>query len=95
MTADQYRAARQQLGLKQSELAKQLGVTTNTISRRELGLVPISREADIAIKCLVINQERKQLPASLSTGIEPFIQARRSSLWKRLFLKKYGRTKKC
>ena len=55
MTADKYRAARQQLGLKQSELAKQLGVTTNTISRRELGVVPISREADIAIKCLVLN----------------------------------------
>ena len=55
MTADQYRAARKQLELKQSELAKRLGVTTNTVSRRELGIVPISREADIAIKCLVIN----------------------------------------
>ena len=55
ISSDQYRAARQQLGLKQSELAKQLGVTTNTVSRRELGLVPISREADIAIKCLVID----------------------------------------
>ena len=55
MTADKYRAARQQLGLKKSELAKQLGVTTNTVSRRELGVVPISREADIALKCLVLN----------------------------------------
>ena len=55
MTADEYRAARQRLGLKQAELAQKLGVTTNTVSRRELGLVPISREADIAIKCLVIN----------------------------------------
>ena len=57
MTADEYRAARQLLGLKQAELAKHLGVTTNTVSRRELGLVPISREADIAIKCLVLNVE--------------------------------------
>lgn len=50
MTPAQYRALRERMKLTQGELAKKLGVALNTISRRELGQLEISREAELAIR---------------------------------------------
>ena len=49
MTAEEYREIRASLSLKQSQLAEKLGVALNTVSRRELGLIPITREAEMAV----------------------------------------------
>jgi transcriptional regulator with XRE-family HTH domain len=49
MTGDEYREVRRDLGLTQAELAKQLGVAPNTVSRRELGRRPITTEAALAL----------------------------------------------
>ena len=55
MTPAEYRAVRQSLGWSQARLADELGVTRETISRRESGdpRAPIDREADLAIRSLV------------------------------------------
>lgn len=53
MTPAEYRALRDQLGLTQVELAEALGVTSNTIARRERGELAIPAEAERAIMCLV------------------------------------------
>ena len=50
MTARSYKAIRVGLVLTQGELAAELGVATNTVSRRELGLLPIPREAELALR---------------------------------------------
>jgi transcriptional regulator with XRE-family HTH domain len=50
MTAAAYRAIRQRLELTQADLAKKLELTFNTISRRELGQLPITKEADLALR---------------------------------------------
>jgi len=50
MTSEEYRATREALGLTQGELAARLGVTLNTISRRELGQVPITAEVELALQ---------------------------------------------
>ena len=52
MDRTEYKALRKRLGLTQQQLAKRLGVASNTISRRELGVRPITREAEIAIRGL-------------------------------------------
>jgi transcriptional regulator with XRE-family HTH domain len=49
MTAEEYREIRNSLKLKQSQLAEKLGVALNTVSRRELGQLPITREAEMAV----------------------------------------------
>lgn len=66
MTSEQYRAIRARLELSQSELADRLGLTFNTISRRELRQLPITREAELAIKWIeqeaVRDGRKKSLP---------------------------------
>lgn len=50
MTSAEYRALREASGLTQAELAYELGVSMNTISRRERGSRGISKENVIALK---------------------------------------------
>ena len=59
MTAKQYKAAREWIGLTQRELATQCGVTTKTISERERGLVKIGKEAEMVI--LLLKSKNKSL----------------------------------
>ncbi len=52
MTKEQYRALRERLGLTQAELAEKLGIRMNSVWRRESGLSPILREAELALRWL-------------------------------------------
>ncbi|MEI6178384.1 MAG: helix-turn-helix transcriptional regulator [Verrucomicrobiota bacterium] len=56
MTATQYKALRGKLGLTQAGLAARLGVTRETITRRETGSATITEEAALAIKALVLGR---------------------------------------
>jgi DNA-binding XRE family transcriptional regulator len=56
MDAENYKAARKQLGLNQEQLAEKLGVTRKTITSRETG-APIGKEAQMAIKSLLVNAQ--------------------------------------
>jgi DNA-binding XRE family transcriptional regulator len=51
MTPDKYKQRRILLGHSQASLAKELGVTSMTIKRRESGEV-ITREAELAIRAI-------------------------------------------
>lgn len=51
MTAEEYRALRVSIGT-QAEVAERLRIDVMTVSRRERGLLPIDREAAIALRCL-------------------------------------------
>ena len=51
MTPADYKAARRLRG-SQVAVAAKLGVAQNTISRREIGELPINREAEIALLAL-------------------------------------------
>ena len=51
MTAAEYKATREKLGLTQAGLARLLGVSVRTIINREQGRL-ITREAELAIKAL-------------------------------------------
>jgi DNA-binding XRE family transcriptional regulator len=53
MTGPQYRSMRIKLGLTQAGLAARLGVTRETITRRETGAATITEEAAIALRALV------------------------------------------
>ena len=53
MTPAEYKAAREQLGLTQVELADRLGVSVRTIKHRESGRL-ITREAIMAMRLLLI-----------------------------------------
>lgn len=59
MKPEEYRALREQLALSQARLAEGLGVTRETVSRRETGddRYPITREAELAIRYLVEHPE--------------------------------------
>ena len=59
MTGDRYRSARLLLGLTQRKLAERLEVHSQTISDRERGRFPITREAWLAItnKALATKQD--------------------------------------
>lgn len=49
MNSDEYRAARVALGWSQKRLAEYLDRHISIISKRERGLKPITREAELAI----------------------------------------------
>ena len=51
---------RESLNMTQRELAQELGVELNTVSRRELGQIQVSTEAEIAIKHIA--SLRRQTP---------------------------------
>jgi DNA-binding transcriptional regulator YiaG len=59
MTPQEYRRTRERLDLTQSALADLLGVRLNTISRRELGRIKIEREAELALRFVAMEVERK------------------------------------
>jgi transcriptional regulator with XRE-family HTH domain len=48
MTPAEYRAARVERG-SQQKVADQLGVAQNTVSRREIGKIDVTREAELAL----------------------------------------------
>jgi len=52
MTGSEYKSRRKALELTQGELADWLGVTLNTISRRESGELPVTPEAELALRHL-------------------------------------------
>jgi transcriptional regulator with XRE-family HTH domain len=52
MTPEQYKATRKAIGLKQHELAEQLGVTRETVCNRERGTAIIGSEAAMALQWL-------------------------------------------
>jgi transcriptional regulator with XRE-family HTH domain len=52
MTPEQYKATRKTIGLKQHELAEQLGVTRETVCNRERGTAIISKESAMALQWL-------------------------------------------
>jgi hypothetical protein len=55
MTAQQYRAARLLRGT-QSSVAASLGVDVMTVSRRECGRIPVSKEAELALLALPVKR---------------------------------------
>lgn len=59
MNASEYRETREKLGLSQMALADALGVTNKTISNRERGTKPITKEAEMALRFLLANGEHK------------------------------------
>jgi DNA-binding XRE family transcriptional regulator len=54
MTAEQYKAARERLGVTQSKLADILGITRETVTRRETGAATITSEAAMAIRSIPV-----------------------------------------
>ena len=62
MTPDDYRKSRLKLGLTQTALAELVGVWRETISKREAGTLPISRESELALEALEKQTTRKQRP---------------------------------
>jgi len=52
MTRQEYKRIRESLGLTQGQLAKSTGLRLNTISRRERGELPITKEAALALRFL-------------------------------------------
>lgn len=54
MKSKEYFKIRKRLGMTQRELAERLGVVIPTVSRRENGDIPISKEAGMAIKLILI-----------------------------------------
>lgn len=52
MTGREVRGIRHRLGLTQAELAERVGVTRNTVTRWELGLIGIRRSAIILLRQL-------------------------------------------
>ena len=54
MTPKQYRQIRDRLGLTQAELGARLGVSRDTIHRRETGDAPITPEAAMALRAMAL-----------------------------------------
>jgi transcriptional regulator with XRE-family HTH domain len=53
MTPEEFRAARERLGLTQEELADMLGLRKNTVWRKEKGLQAIEPRDELAIEALL------------------------------------------
>jgi len=68
MTANEYREAREKLGLSQMALAAAVGVTNKTISNRERGSKPVTKEAEMAILFLLENS-REDTEDSRAKGV--------------------------
>jgi len=59
MTKRQFRKLRNSIGLSQTKLAQEMGVTLRTVSRWETGEFPIPKIAELALKTVVIEAEKK------------------------------------
>lgn len=57
MTPEQYREARQRLGLSQQQLAKEIGRRQTCVSKRELGQKKVGVEATMALRFLMERHE--------------------------------------
>lgn len=53
MEVSEYKSLQKKTGLKNRELALELGVTEDTIVKRKGGRSPINREAELAIKYII------------------------------------------
>ena len=51
--------ARERLGMTQQELAEELGMQRNSITRMEMGIQPIMRTTELAIKYLLSAMRKK------------------------------------
>ena len=60
MSSKQFKRIRLQLGLKQAQLAEELGCRVETISRYENGREPVSRSKENAIKNLLKLQQYRE-----------------------------------
>ena len=56
VTRQQYRAVRLRLNYTQAELAAKLGITRETVSKRESGSEPITCEASLALRYELVAQ---------------------------------------
>ena len=59
MTGEKLRAIRKRLGLNQGELAARLGIRLNTVSRYEIGQLPIPAPIEMLAR-LLAQQARKR-----------------------------------
>lgn len=55
MTPADFKLARLQLGLNQTALAENLGMTRDSISRMERGTMEIERRTELAVRYLLIS----------------------------------------
>jgi transcriptional regulator with XRE-family HTH domain len=60
MTREELKRARERLGMTQRELAEALGMQTNSVTRMEIGLQPIMRTTELAVKFLLSVKSKKQ-----------------------------------
>jgi len=59
MTKGQFRKLRNSIGLSQTKLAQEMGVTLRTVSRWETGEFPIPRIAELALMTVVMEAKKK------------------------------------
>ena len=62
MTKEEFREARRQLGLTQTQLARELGVTLNAVQKWEGGQREIRRFIELAVLYLLSQRTRKKAP---------------------------------
>ena len=62
MSAADYKTLRESMKKTPAELAEALGVEPNVVSRRELGEIPVSKEAEIAIRQVAGGARRRRSP---------------------------------
>ena len=60
MSAADYKTLRESMKKTPAELAEALGVEPNVVSRRELGEIPVSKEAEIAINQVAGGERRRR-----------------------------------
>jgi len=60
MTNQELKRAREWLDMTQRELAEALGMQTNSVTRMEIGLQPIMRTTELAVKFLLSVTSKKQ-----------------------------------
>jgi DNA-binding XRE family transcriptional regulator len=60
MTPALFKALRARLGLTQAELAEKLGVERNTVNRWEMGLLPIQKITELAVKYLELDLKKSK-----------------------------------
>ena len=59
MTKEEFRQARERLGLTQAQLAAELGVTLNAVQKWEMGERPIKQITAMAVQLLLDRAKRK------------------------------------
>ena len=62
MTKKEFRTLRGLIGLSQTKLAKELGVTLRTVARWERGEFPIPRVAELALRNLFRESLKETVP---------------------------------